>query len=699
MYNSDEFRYSLCIVYSGNNGQNLSYRIADYYPDNGVFREASYTDKYEDYNVFLPTIIGANPDELVFGAACIRKWKPKDDDDKKQWSYSYDSMPIFEILVNREILEATDQETVINILTTGIDIPWYIDNNFLLPISKIGSDYEMILCSKRDFISKGGRFAINTSVSDMLHTTHCYDKYKINREEWVDNNLLRRILNNADVVNETRCFYAYDNLPPSCGIFIPRSVDMYITAFLKWYCRRERSRLGITKRDSDKLIELMEFASDSDKELFDYLKNAPFEKEDIVDALNRRENQIRDFFRGNPDFDKVIKQVLIDNPDLYEKCISVVTNRWMESESALRNEELKKTQMAVTKRKELEEKAYELSEKLQDLHEEVAAQQEELNTFKEKIEEAKACKEKISSEIRTQLKGFETDIVQTIKTMGIVDYWDEAKQSVSKNATVIQSFRTHQAECGIQTYGADSNAVEDFYEDLADNLCIWFENPSDIAAVIIACFTNRLGIIVSEAVGINVAIAYSMLVDGTTPLQVEVSQEDESIFEVADAINSYYGRTIYIQGLIDSFKEPAVGSLMRLCPEKNIFFSVSDIKTLTLMSDALFDKTLFLDVEQNLKVIPDNEGGLYTSLYESDPLLNCDTEEVKKIFHRYLKKLYDEHIMRKSHAVKLSYVIQAYYVVYPDKTLGSCMKSALVQMCDNTDQTELVEEVLKLQRE
>ena len=701
MYNNDidEYRYSLCIVYTGNNGQNLSYRIADYYPGKGVFEEASYTDKYEYYNVFLPTIIGANPEELELGSACIRKWKPKEEDDKKQWSYSYDSTSIYEILINRDILEAPDQETVINILASGIDIPWYIDNNFLLPISKNGSDYDMILCSKRDFVLKGGQHAINTSVSDMLHTTHCYNKYTINKNDWIDNNLLKRILNSTDGITETRYFYAYDNLPTACGFFIPRTADMYISAFLKWYCRKERSRLNITKRESDKLIELMNFASDNDKELFDYLKNAPFSKDEIVDALNQRMVQVGDFLREIPDVDAVIKQVLNDNPDLFEKCITVVTDRWMESESALRKEELDRTQKAVSRRIELEEKADDLEKELQNLRNEVVSQQEELNAFKKEAEEAKVCKEKITTEIKTQLEGFEDDVVQIIKTMGIVDYWDGSKQGGSQNSSPIQSFRIYQTECRIQTYETDPDTVEELYEDLADNLSIWFENPSDIAAFVIACFTNKLGIIVPEAIGSHVAVAYSMMVDGTTPLNVEITQNSDSIFAVADAINGYNKRTIYIQGLIDGFKEPLVGALMRLCPEKDIFFSFGDVKALALMSNALFDKTLFLDAEQMLKIIPDYENGLNKSHQENGVVFDFDTEEVKNIYNRYLKKLYDEHIIRRLHSIQLSYVINAYYVIYPDKMLGGCMRSAVVQMCDLDDASEQIDEVLKLQRE
>lgn len=700
MYNSDEYRYSLCIVYTGNNGQNISYRVADYFPEEGRYEEAVYTDKYEDFEEYNPSIIGANPDELELGAACVRKWKPQEYDGRRQWSYSYNAANVYEILLNSDILKAVDQEGIINILSSGIDIPWYVNNNFLLPISQKGSDFEMILCSKKDFVPKGEKYAINNSVSDMLHTTHEFDKYEIKKGEWIDNNLLRRTLNNPDLISEKRFFYAFDNLPPSCGIFIPRSADAYITAFLKWYCRKKRSLLEITKRESDKLIELMEFAIDSEDELLNYLKNSPFGRDEIVDALTQRVDYTEKFLRGNSDLDAVIKHVLSNSQDLYEECVRIATDIWMEKESALREAEKEKTQKAIAEREAFEKETDKLVQELQKLRGEITTQQKELDSLRNEIDEANVYKEKVSIEIRDQLKGFKSDIVQTIKTMGIVDSLGGLRQDENKDYFTTGSVRVYQAGCGIQAYDTDSDTMEDFYEDLSDNLSIWFENPADIAAFIIACFANEMGIIVAGSVGTYVATAYSMLVDGATPLQVEISNGDKSIFEAAEIINRSNSRTIYVQGLMDSFRETSVGTILRLCPNKDLFFSVGNVDEITLMSSALFDKTLLLDVEKMFKIIPDDgddEYGLSISHHQNGLVVDKNTEEIKKIYNRYLLKLCKGNIIRKFHAVRMAYVIHTYYSLYPDKVLGDCMKDAFKQLCiNNPDESEQVEEALKL---
>ncbi len=700
MLNDDGYRYSLCIVYTGNNGQNISYRIADYFPEDGHFDEAYYTDRYDDSDEFHPTIIGANPEELELGKACVRKWKPQEHDDRRQWSYSYNAVDVYEILLDRNILDAADEEECIEILSSGIDIPWYINNNFLLPISQNDRDYEMILCSKKDFVLKGAKYGINSSVSDMLHTTHQFNKYRVRKRDLINNSLLRRTINNTDLISEKRTFYAFDKLPTTSGVFVPRSADAYITAFLKWYCRREKARLDITKKDVDKLLELLDLASDSETELESYLKTAPFEREEIAEALAKREVLVEDFLRGNPELNKVISQVLKDSPDLYAECVHVAESVWLERESALREAELKKTQDAISKRISSEEEAVRASQNLQKLCESITSHQEELNVIVKEIEKSTAEKKQLSDEIESQLKGFEKDIVQTMKSAGIYKFLGESGERTNANRSNIRSCRAFQTECEIEIYETDSESVEDLYEDLADNLSIWFDTPSDIAALLLACFTNKLGILVPASIGLNVAMAYSMLMDGSMPLQIEMTQDKNTVFEAADIINSSNIRTVYIEGIIDSFREPEVGMLMRLCPGKNLFFSVGDSQALSLMSKALFDKVMWLDAEQVMKVVPDDESGLNASPQAGTIVIDVDKKEIKQLYNRYLLKLYNEQVIRKSQAVLMANVMQAYYAIYQDKRLGSCMKEAIKIMCiDDPDTSEMIEEILRLQKE
>lgn len=573
MFHDGEYRYSLCIVYPGNNGQNISYRIADYSLETGKYTEAYYSDKYDDVLEFEPTIIGARPEELEYLEACVRKWKPKEDDDRKQWSYSYSSAAVYEVVFIRNILEAADNEAIIEILNSGIDIPVFIKGSFLLPIRQIGPAYEMILCSTKDFILRNNLYVISDSVADMLHTTHHFNKYSIRRKDLVNNRELMRILNN-DLVNDERVFYAFDKLPEPTGKFIPRSIDIYITTFIRWYCRREKARLGVTKSDMGRMFALLEAVGDSDSEAQDFFKTAPFSKGEVKNAIKSRQESVHRFLEGWQDIDDVLKMIIRDNPDLYSKCEAIVADSWMAKESALRVEEIGKTKMATAARKAAEEEAKKMQLKLQALKDESSRLDKHITELKAEIELAIEKKEKVVRETGEQLVNFEDNIVSSMKTAGIFDFLTKSSSSVPTNISNKNGvFRLYQSSCPFSVADPENVSLDEFYEDFVDNIGIWFENAADIAALVMASFRHGKGIVIPYSVGRYMAMAFSVMVDAKMPLEVEVSSNWEDIYGVAEVVNQSPVKTIYIHGILDDFREPVVGTIMRLCPDKHLFLA------------------------------------------------------------------------------------------------------------------------------
>lgn len=698
MYNDGEYRYSLCIVYPGNNGQNISYRIADYSLETGKYTEAYYSDKFDNVLEFEPTIIGARPEELEYLEACVRKWKPKEDDDRKQWSYSYSGAAIYEVVLIRNILEAADNEDIIEILASGIEIPAFIKGSFLLPIRQVGADYEMILCSTKDFIQRGNLCIISDSVADMLHTTHQFNKYLIRRRDLINNHELRRILNN-DLVNDERAFYAFDKLPDPSGKFIPRSIETYITAFIRWYCRREKARLGVTKSDMDRMFTLLDAIGNSDRESQDYFKEAPFSRDEVKDAIKSRQESVHRFLEGWQDIDDVLKTIIRDNPDLYSECEAIVTNSWMAKESALRAEETEKTKMATAAREVAEVEANKMQLKLQTLRDETVALDKHLTELKAEIELAIEKKEKVVRETGEQLVKFEENIVSSMKAAGIFDYLTQNSRSVPTDTPSKKGvFRLYQSFCPFHAADPENVSRDEFYEDFADNIGIWFENAADIAALVMAAFRHDRGIIVPSSVGRYTAMAFSMMVDAEMPLEVEVSSNWEDVFAAAEAVNQSPIRTIYIHGILDDFREPVVGTIIRLCPGKHLFFSVRDINSLNLMSRSLFEDAVFIDVGPYIKVKPDKQD-LLTANADLFALVPRDVFRVEKYYNLYFADLFKKRAIEKPNAVDAAQIIQYYFQVNSDTGLGQCTRDMLKTVCVNDpDKEEDIDDALKKQR-
>lgn len=698
MFHDGEYRYSLCIVYPGNNGQNISYRIADYTLETGRYTEAYYSDKYDDVLEFEPTIIGARPEELEYLEACVRKWKPKEDDDRKQWSYSYSGAAVYEVVFIRNILEAANNEDIIEILTTGIELPAFIKGSFLLPIRQVGADYEMILCSIKDFALKNNLYVISESVADMLHTTHQFNKYSIRRKDLINNRELRRILNN-DLINDERVFYAFDKLPEPTGKFIPRSIEIYITTFIRWYCRREKARLGVTKSDMDRMFALLEAIGNSDSEVQDFFKEAPFSRDEVKSAIKTRQESVHRFLEGWQDIDDVLKMIIRDNPDLYSECETIVADSWLAKESALRAEEISKTKMAAAAKEAAEKEAKQMQLRLQALKDETTRLDTHLTELKAGIELAIEKKEKVVRETREQLVKFEESIVSSMKTAGIFDFLTKSTSSVPTDIPNENGvFRLYQSSCPFSVVDPENVSLDDFYEDFAENIGIWFENASDIAALVMASLRHGRGIIIPSSVGRYVAMAFSMMVDAKMPLEVEVSSNWEDIYGVAEAVNQSPIKTIYIHGILDDFREPVVGTIMRLCPDKHLFFSVRDISSLNLMSRGLFEDAVFINVGSYIKVKPDKQD-LLSANANLFTLIPRDVFRVEKFYNIYFADLYKDNVIEKPNAVNAAQIIQYYFQVYSDNTLGQCIKDLLKTICVNdSDKEEEIDEALKKQR-
>ena len=449
----------------------------------------------------------------------------------------------------------------------------------------------------------------------------------------------------------------------------------------------------------DRMFALLEAVANSDSELQDFFRVAPFSRGEVKSTIKSRQESVHRFLEGWQDIDDVLKMIIKDNPDLYSKCEAIVADSWMVKESALREEEIAKTKKAAADRETAEEEAKKMQLKLQDLRDETTRLDKHLTELKTEIELAIEKKERVIKETRKQLVEFEENIVSSIKTAGIFDFLTKSTISVPTDTSNKNGvFRLYQSSCPFHVVDPENVSLDEFYEDFADNISIWFENASDIAALVMASFRHGRGIIVPYSVGRYVAMAFSMMVDAEMPLEVEVSSNWEDIYGVAEAVNQSPVKTIFIHGILDDFREPVVGTIMRLCPDKHLFFSVRDISSLNLMSRGLFEDAVFIDVGTYIKVKPDKQD-LLSANVDLFTLIPRDVFRVEKFYNIYFADLYKDKAIEKPNAVNAAQIIQYYFQVYSDNTLGQCVKDLLKTICvDNPDKEEEIDEALKKQR-
>ena len=678
---SNDYRYSLCITYEGNAGQNISYRVADYDPDTQRLTEADYTSKYEDYNVFQPSIIGANPVDLVMHRASIRKWKAQEDNDQRQWSWAFDEVNIYEIVRSPELLRAETREDLINIFLKGIRIPDYIEGSFLLTIKESRDGFGVILCNKKDFIVIAEDvFALNPSVDDMIHTTHSFKQYYIFKRDIVDNKMLLEIMNN-DFINDIRLFYSRIVLPTSIGEFIPRKAEDYIRAYLKWYCRREKTRFDYTRREMDHLISLIE-ASEEDKSAINiFFKEAPFQTEDIVKELRIRKRMITSYMQGERGIDAFLANLIVNDSVLYERAIQVIEKGWLDKTSALREQEIEKLDIIKKRQTELEQIIACGEASLGTQRKESEQLKQIVEETKQEIEHCRQEKETIERTIQSRLISFKDDIVEMMKNTAVFEFLSAQQPSLEQTEEDISFVEYVDINSQEIDKEGQINTIDDLLENLSDNLSIWFENSNEIAAAVIAAFSSGFTIVVPESTGRFMSYCLGMSVDGEPPCFINVCSNSGSLNKFVQSINAKKQKTIYVSGLVDGFYEGTISHIIRSCPGKLLWFAFSTAETVELLSKDFFRRKAFLNVDPFLKVVPEEEPIISSSCITDILEIKQDPQILKKSFNRFLKPLFEAEMVSKATAIAMNEFVVRYFAVSSSNTLDDVIVGAIRAAC------------------
>jgi hypothetical protein len=242
-------------------------------------------------------------------------------------------------------------------------------------------------------------------------------------------------------------------------------------------------------------------------------------------------------------------------------------------------------------------------------------------------------------------------------------------------------------------YSDDIQDLEDFIEDFKDNISLNFDESLEIAAIIMATIINGKNMIVAESVSEFITIALSALVNLSTPLVVDMSAENSNLRNVVEVINSSDSDVVYIKGLLDNYNEMYLTSICKECPDKYIFFGVSSLSNLQLLSKNILNYTVVLDIEDYLH-FPDEELMLVAD-YDIRNLLVCkDIKSCKSIYKKYFKKLFDNRLIGQRSALDYSSILQVYFTIIADEIIGDIMQQGIMEVC-NLERCEDAEEILR----
>lgn len=699
----EDYRYSLCVSYPGKAGQPLSYRVADYDPEKGCCEKANYTEKdhVEYYGDFDPVIIGANPDELTMYKAEIRKWVPTEHDYTKQWSYPFTEYAgkIYEVIKPQEFAEISivADNQIQEILQCGIIMNEDINEDFLMVIGSISDSYVVLRCNKSDFIQDTNLYYISENVKDMLHIKHYFEKYQIKKQDVVSTQLLMETLYKSSIKNE-RYFYKRTELEDSFGKFNIRNAESYTNTFFAKYFKQQKEKYKLTKNEIKKLLDIMKQVKNSEAEIKEFFGQTGFDYETVKDATNQYADSIIRIFSESSELEVMIQRYLLNDESIYNQCIEIVKERWLKENDKIREQKEQGIQKIIREIKNNLSELENIKAKIKESEKKLNTVQTKLEKTEENIQSLANKKVEIEVEIKQHIDRFRNDIVHATELIGVAEaVGSKCGKSVIPGDTNKKLYIRHAEQIlpDKATKVDDISDIVEFCEELSDNISLHFEEQFELSATVVSALVNNKAIILSDSVGEIIANDVSALVDGSTADYIFISSIQEDLSEIINSINESETKTVYIDGVVNTFNEAAFIAICKNCENKHLFFGSGTKELVNMLSKNIWNYSIYLETESYI-CIP-RKGGLRMGNYDLLGIsIQAEEQEILK-YYKQMRLFVRQGLMTNKIGVDYAYLLSSYHQIIAGDRMGIPLLYSVYLCCkDNDSDSEEYEEKLKL---
>lgn len=242
-------------------------------------------------------------------------------------------------------------------------------------------------------------------------------------------------------------------------------------------------------------------------------------------------------------------------------------------------------------------------------------------------------------------------------------------------------------------YGADVTSIEDFFEDYKANISLYFGNETEVAGTVLAAVLNGMGIIAVDIVCNHLSAALAALQDASSPLTLNIDSEKENLRTLIDTINESESQVVCIKGVLDNYNEILFARICELCKGKNLFFSVSDLKNLRMISKAMMNYAIVIDAENELHFPIDDY--LLIGNHDLKPFIpKLDMRKSQDIYKKTFSRLVMSDYIKKSAAIEYGKLLQLYYALVGGSVLGEIIQKGIINVCEICPEDENLCDVL-----
>lgn len=226
---------------------------------------------------------------------------------------------------------------------------------------------------------------------------------------------------------------------------------------------------------------------------------------------------------------------------------------------------------------------------------------------------------------------------------------------------------------------ASENAI-DLFDDLCDNISVYFDESSEIASILLSALLSNKAIIVTDDVAYQMASCISALIDEKTPLMIQMGRQKDDVDKIVGIINESDSHVVYLPGLLDDYDEIVFSIICRQCPRKVIIAGIATLVHLSMMSGGVNNYAITMDIGSYLHF--KKKQALWIGKYSLDSMVaEYDVSKCKEYYNKYFRGLVQNHIVSKKIALDFCFFLNIYFG-FMQEQIGDVLKSVVSMAFD-----------------
>lgn len=325
----------------------------------------------------------------------------------------------------------------------------------------------------------------------------------------------------------------------------------------------------------------------------------------------------------------------------------------------------------------LESKRDEIKIDITNLEQEITSKESEVAKVDEYIDsyfnqfDTKILEHKIENTLATRYMDFSNPISNC----------NSKEKDTSTINLVIDKERTVPMGNSYSDYNED---LVDFIHDFSDNLTLFVEEPTEIAANILSALLTQKSVIVPTCMGEKITGALSVLIDLSTPLVIDVNAGKVNPNEIINAINDSDSQIVYIIGLLDNYEDGILDTICRKCTDRCLFYSISDMSKIKMMSRNIYSNAVILDIEKYL-TFDENDELITGNYYLHDFAISAEPKDYLCNYKKYFSGLVNTTCLTKKQGLDFSIYSNTYFSLISGETPGSVFKDIIFKASNITN--------------